>query len=104
MTVAELEKRVRNRLRDITGTDSERLWSSEELIDDIANGVRYDLFRIVKWFLIDSVTAADNEGLPLAVLPIIANQSLYALSPKIIQTTRFQNPASCPRMGHSRRL
>ena len=90
MTVAELEKRIRNRLRDTVGADDEKFWSSEELIDDYANQVRADLFRIVKCLLIDSTTETDNDLLPLAVIPIVADQSLYQISPKILQTLRFQ--------------
>ena len=90
MTVAELEKRIRNRLRDTVGADDEKFWSSEELIDDYANQVRADLFQIAKCLLIDSTTETDNDTLPLATLTIVADQFLYQISPKILQTLRFQ--------------
>jgi hypothetical protein len=92
MTTGELLAKVWKRLDQVTDVDSTSdYWTAEELIDDYANEARTDLFRIVKWFQIDSTTALDGtNGAPLATIPIVANTALYHVSSKILQTTRFQ--------------
>ena len=90
MKVSDLLTMLRSRLRDSVGADSNRYWSDYELIDDYSNVARTRLFSIVRSLLVDSTTAADSQGLPLSEITIVKDTADYAMSPKIIETTRFQ--------------
>lgn len=90
MTVSDLLQRVRSRLRDDVGDATSQLWSNYDIIDDAANEARNKMFRIVRRMLIDSTTATDAAGLPLATLAVIAGTASYAMSPKILRTGRIQ--------------
>ena len=90
MIVAQLLTILRGRLYDDIGTDAVKFWTDFQLIDDIANQVRTRLFGIVKSLLVDSTTVSDGNALPLSAITIVKDTALYAMSPKIIQTTRFQ--------------
>jgi hypothetical protein len=92
MTVKDLLKIVRARLRDIKGTDSQKYWADWELIDDYSEEARTDLFTRVKGLVIDSSTANDGSDppLPICVIPLVAGQGLYPVSSKVIAFKRVQ--------------
>lgn len=89
MTVQEILKKIRVRLFDDVG-DKHQYWKDSELVEDYLEEARTDLFRIVRGFLIDSSTPTDAQQLPLARINVVAGTGLYAVSPKIIETTRLQ--------------
>lgn len=84
MTVGDLLKSVRRRLRDAWPNVEQRLWEDAELIDDYANAARDRLFLTTRYMVIDSVTPE------VCSIPIVAGTATYALSPKIIEVMRVK--------------
>lgn len=89
MNVRQLLQRVRSRLRDDVGSNADRLWTDEDLIDDYANEARFKLFTRTRRLIVDSSTATDAASLPLCSIPVVAGTASYAISPKILKITHL---------------
>ena len=85
MLASDLVKRVRHRLFDTVGKRHTHYWSDYELLEEYGNAALDKLFLGVRKLITDSKTASDIQGNPLCVLPLVASQADYPVSPKIIE-------------------
>lgn len=85
MLPSELVKQVRHRLFDTVGKKHTHYWSDYELLVDYGNKALNKMFLKIRKLIIDSTSPMDLQNLPLCSLPLVAGQSTYATSPKIIE-------------------
>jgi len=85
MLPSELISIVRDRLLSTVGKPEQRYWSDYELLVDYGNIALDKLFLGARKLITDSNTASDLAGNPLCTITLVANQSDYDVSPKIIE-------------------